>query len=160
MKTCCRSPLSTVVKNIIQRKREHLPLATMWWWDSGYRTVPHSAVTLNYTVLGQGCAHGTICISIPGYDIWSGWKRLSCLLVWISQLNWQGVPSLTRQLFFSPSLRLLQAKQMSLVIQTQPRQHNGGENSPLTKGINSLGMTMGTNGDKHECQCFNQCFQK
>lgn len=70
----------------------------------GYHIIHYAAVALNYTLLGQGCVHGTICISIPGYDIWSRWKRLSCLLVWISQLNWQGVPSLTRQLFFSLAL--------------------------------------------------------
>lgn len=36
--------------------------------------------------------------SIPRCDIWPVWKRLSRLLVWISQLNWQDILSLTRQL--------------------------------------------------------------
>lgn len=66
----------------------------------GYHIIHYAAVTLNYTLLGSGCVHETICISTPGHDIWSGWKRLYCLLVWISQLNWQSIPSLTRQLFF------------------------------------------------------------
>lgn len=47
---------------------------------------------------------------------------------------------------------------MSLVIQTQPRQYNRGEHSHL-KGINSLGMTMRTNADKHKCHYFNHCFE-
>lgn len=38
---------------------------------------------------------------------------------------------------------------MSLVINAQLRQHNREKKIPLTKGINTLGMTLRTNGGKY-----------
>ena len=103
--------LYSVCRSVIQTKsnNENVMRFTM-----SHDVGPHAVATLKHILLGQGCTHET-AISIPGYIIWSGWRRLSCLLVWISQLNWQDIPSLTRQLFFPHLLWLLQAKQMSPV---------------------------------------------
>lgn len=79
------------------------------------------------------------------------------MLVWISQLNWQDILSLTRQLSPPPTLPLLpllQAKQMSLVINTPLKQHNRGGKIPLTEAIQSVRMKLRTSADKHNCHYF------
>lgn len=78
-------------------------------------------------------AHMKRAFSITGYNIWSGWRRLSCLRVWISQLNWESLVFSDKTAVFPPWLPLLQAKQMSLGIQTPTMQLNNRQNS-LLKG--------------------------
>lgn len=72
----------------------------------------------------------------------------------------KGVSSLTRQLFFSPSLWLLQAKQMILVIQSLPRQHNRGENSLSPRELIHWEWQWGQTQINIKCRYFSRCFEK